>query len=102
VSANNRDDGKDYRCFSHVQPQCPLRESGNDIGSDHDFSPIKYLQKILCFLIAARCYFGMTAAASEAPKQHKNDNDDQDRADDADTAVSVAVTVAAESAAEPA
>jgi hypothetical protein len=39
---------------------------------------------------------------SNPPQQHKDDNDYQDHADDADTTVSIAVTVAAEAAAKPA
>jgi len=45
---------------------------------------------------------GRSRETSEPPKQHKNDNNNQDGADNADTAVSIAVSITAEPPAEAA
>jgi hypothetical protein len=41
---------------------------------------------------------GSLRRISDLPRQHENDNDDQHGADDADTTVSVAITISAEAA----
>lgn len=38
VNADCDDNSKDNHCFYDVNPQCPLRESQNNIRFHHDFT----------------------------------------------------------------